>query len=343
MPRTRVLLFGLGQVGLIAARQLRAENYDIVAAISRDAHVGQDLGMILGSAPSGLLVSSARDFDPKSTPADVALFFTTGSAYDLLDAPVRCLEAGINVVTVAEGATYPWTYDAELSAQIDAAARRGGATITSTGITDTYMVHMAAVLASTVPAVRRIVVTSMGDFGRLGPCALGGMPLGLKPDEFAQLMQAPPLQDAKPPASICGQCLEALAALMKLTAGPIAASLDLKLAERDLPVATLGRTLKAGTISGLIETVEMRTAEGIELAILLTAEIFAEDKPEVQRITVHSADHPVPLSLEVGPTPGVEYTAAIAINRIHDVIAAPPGFQTIDRLPAPLFRPANRQ
>lgn len=343
MPRIKVLLFGLGQVGQVAAKQLIEENYDIVAAFSRDAQVGKDLGVLAGSSRSGSIVRSSTDFDPKAMPADVALFFTTGSPYDLLDAPKRCLEAGIDVVTVAEGATYPWTYDPVLCADIDAAAKRGDATITSTGMTDTYMVHLAAVLASSVPAVRRIEVTILGDFGRLGACALGGMPLGLSPADFESLMKAPPsTQDAKPPASIGGQCLEALASLMKLEPGSIRTSLDLVLAETNIEVAGIGRLVKSGTIAGLVETVEMRTAEGIELSIMLRAEIFAEDKPEIQRVVVHWAGSGSPLRLEAGPTPGVECTAAIAINRIHDVMRAPAGLQTIDRLPAPLFRLLNR-
>jgi hypothetical protein len=343
MPRIKVLLFGLGQVGQVAAKQLIEENYDIAAAFSRDAQVGKDLGALTGLSSSGIIVRSSADFDPAATPADVALFFTTGSPYDLLDAPKRCLEAGINVVTVAEGATYPWTYDPNLCAEIDAAAKRGDATITSTGMTDTYMVHLAAVLASSVPSVRRIEVTTVGDFGRLGACALGGMPLGLSPAEFDSMMKAPPsTQDVTPPASIGGQCLEALASLMKLKPGSIRTSLDLVLAKTDMQVATIGRLVRAGTIAGLVETVEMRTPEGIELSINLRAEIFADDKPEIQGVAVHWAGNGSPLRLEVGPTPGVEYTAAIAINRIHDVMQAPAGFQTIDRLPAPIFRLANR-
>ena len=343
MARLKVILFGVGQVGLVAAQQLLDEKYDLIAVYSRDAHVGKDLGSLLGGAPSGLMIQSLSAFIPKPNSAVAALFFTTGSPYDLLDTPLRCLESGINVVTVAEGATYPWTYDPALSAKIDEAAKRGDATITSSGMTDTYMVHLGAVLASTVPSVRRIAVTTVGDFRRLGPCALGGMPLGLTPAELHAMMAAAPPPDTKPPASISGQCLEAMASLMRLTAGPMTSALDLKLADADMFVETLGRTIEAGTISGLIETVEMRTAEGVELSIQLTAELFAENKPEVQTVSVYSASSAVPVFLEVGPTPGVEYTAAIAINRIFDVIAAPAGFQTIDRLPAPLFRPMNRQ
>jgi len=341
MERVRVLLFGVGQVGLIAAQQLLDEKYDIVSVYSRDAHVGTDLGTLIGDQPLGITVTSLEEFDPNASSADVALFFTTGSPYHLLETPKQCLEAGINVVTVAEGATYPWTYDAALSAEIDDAGKCGNASLTSTGMTDTYMVHLPAVLASTVPDVRRIAVTNTGDFGRLGACALNELPLGLAPADFQEMMQAPPPADTKPPTSISGQCLEAMASLMKLTPGEITTVLDVTLAKQDLNVATIGRTIEAGTISGLIETVEMKTSEGVELSINLTAEVFAEDKPETQGVTIESANGEK-LVLDVGPTPGVEYTAAIAINRIFDTIAAPAGLQTIDRLPPPLFRPMNR-
>lgn len=338
MKQIKVLLFGVGQIGVVAAKQLLDQNYDIVSAYSRDTNIGKDICALSGGTPNRVLIQSLEEFDASKSSADVALFCTSGSPYDLLKTPAQCLAAGINVITIAEGATYPWTYDADLSRKIDEIARRGGASITSSGMTDTYMVHLAAVAASTVPSVTAIKVFSVGDFGRLGPAAIAAMPLGLLPAEAMAMMQTPPTADASP--SISGQCLEALTSLTNLTAGEIEASLDFVFAKRAIRVDVLNRTLEPGTISGLVETVKMRTAEGIELSIHLTAEIFGDDHPETQRVVVESKDVP-PLTIDAGPTPGVEYTAAIAINRIHDIIAAPPGFRTIDKLPAPMFRKPN--
>lgn len=340
MANIKVLLFGVGQVGVIAAKQLIEQDFDLIGAYSRDKNIGADIGALARDKPTGVLVQSLDDFDALKSGADVALFCTTGAPHDLLGTPAQCLSAGINVVTIAEGATYPWTYDADLSGKIDEIARKGGASITSTGMTDTYMVHLAAVAASTVPAVTAIQVFTVGDFGRLGPEAIGAMPLGLLPADFLAMMQASADMDAVPPPSISGQCLEALAALTGLTAGKIEASLDFVIAQHAIRVEVLDRTLDPGTISGLIETVSMRTMEGVDLSIHLTAEIFEDDHPESQRIVVESSDVPA-LTVHAGPTPGVEYTAAIAINRITDIIAAPAGFRTIDRLPAPLFRRPN--
>ncbi|MEN9923888.1 MAG: hypothetical protein RL268_14 [Pseudomonadota bacterium] len=337
MKRVKVLLFGVGQVGLVAAKQLLDENYDIVGAFSQDKNIGKDIGTLAVGAPIGVLIEALAGFQASKFNADAALFCTSGSPYDLLESPAQCLSAGINVVTIAEGATYPWTYDADLSAKIDEIARNGGASITSTGMTDTYMVHLAAVAASTVPAVTAIKVYTVGDFGRLGPAALSAMPLGLLPEDFVAMLQNPPPEGAIPPPSISGQCLEALAKLTGVTSRETRASVDFVLAKRPIRIDILDRTLEVGTISGLLETTTMQTEEGIELTINLVAEIFADDQAEMQRIVIDSSDVPS-LTVDAGPTPGVEYTAAIAINRIHDVIAAPPGFQTIDRLPAPLFR-----
>lgn len=340
MKKIKVILFGVGKVGIIALKQLMDQDFYIVGVFSRDKNIGADIGMLAGGAPSGVLVQSLDNFEALKTEADAALFCTTGAPQDLLGTPAQCLSAGINVVTIAEGATYPWTYDADLSGKIDEIARKGNASITSTGMTDTYMVHLAAVVASTVPAVTAIKVYTVGDFGRLGPEAIGAMPLGLLPADFLAMMQAPVDTAAAPPPSISGQCLEALAALTGQTAGDIEASLNFVTAEHAIRVDVLDRTLEPGTISGLIETVSMRTMEGINLSIHLTAEIFDDDHPESQRIVVESSDVPA-LTVQAGPTPGVEYTAAIAINRIADVIAAPAGFRSIDKLPAPLFRHPN--
>ncbi len=340
MQSVDVILFGVGQTGLAAAQQLIDMKFDITAVYTLNSSVNEDVGTLAGREPLGVRVKLLEEFSPTQAKADVALFCTTGSPYDLLETPKQCLEAGINVITLAEGATYPWTYDEALSKELDDAGKRGGVSLASTGMTDTYMVHLPVVLASTVPNVRRVEVTIIGDFGRLGPCALNEMPLGLAPADFAAMMESPPPKDAKPPPSISGQCLEAMVSLMGLGPGEINTVLDIILAKQDIEVKTTGKTISAGTISGLIENVEMMTKEGIELSINFSAEIFDDDKPEEQCVTIQSRNGEK-LVVEASPIPGVEFTVAIAINRIFDIIAASPGLQTIDRLPAPLFRLSN--
>jgi 4-hydroxy-tetrahydrodipicolinate reductase len=332
------MIFGLGKVGLVAARYLVAKKIPIIGAFDKSQYTGRDLGLVLGGAAIGTIVQDRPDNELVTGAADVALFFTTGSLDDLLGDAKACLEAGINVLTVAEAALFPWTFDPDLSAELDRIAKAGGATLAGTGVTDGIMVHLSAVLAACAPTVTGIRVDCVGDFGRLGPAALGGMPLGLAPGEFEAILQASPLAGAKPPPSIGGQVAEALASLLGLKVRSLEPGLALELARSDIHVESLNRTISAGAIAGLTETISMITDEGVKIDVRLTAKVFEAGDEEFQVCTV---DGVVPMTLKVSPLPGVEVTAASAVNRIPDILAALPGFQTIDRLSAPLYRNAK--
>lgn len=337
MISKRVILFGLGQVGRVAAQQLLDAGFEIEAAYSRGIYIGEDLSEVLGRGVAGIPVVDVSEFDAERSSAAAALFCTTGAAQDLLVEPCQCLRAGINVVTIAEGGTYPWTYAPEISNTINRAGIEGMATLTSTGMTDTYMVHLPAVLASTVPGVRKISVSTSGDFGRLGACALQELPLGLPVEQVTEMLENAPADSPQPP-SISGQCLEAMASLMGLGSGEISNEIGFVIADEDIEVKTTGALIQQGMIAGVREKVTMITTEGVELSIDFVAEIYADDKPEVQGVTIEDAAGQA-LTMRVGPTPGVEYTAAIAINRLFDVMEAEPGLRTIDKLSAPTFRP----
>jgi 4-hydroxy-tetrahydrodipicolinate reductase len=155
-PALRHLVFGLGETGRAACRQLMAAGASIAAVYSRSRHVGEDLGVVLGGAPVGLPVRAASDFAAHRGLADVALFFTTSDLADLLGEARACLEAGIRVLTIAEAAADPWSVDPETATALDTAARQGGAALLAPGMNDLAMTQLPVALASLAHGVSHI-------------------------------------------------------------------------------------------------------------------------------------------------------------------------------------------
>lgn len=341
MSRFNCLVFGLGQVGRMVCKTLLDEGVAIAGLYSRASHVGEDLGEVLGQSKAGIVVRSAGEFRARAGEADIALFFTTSYLDDLLGEARQCLEQGINVLTIAEDALYPWHHSPELARQLDEAARRGGATLLGTGVNDVAMAQLPAVLGAFTTGVRRIEVECTGNFGRFGAKTLEGMPLGLDQAGYDAWLAAAASAEGPQQASITGQSLEALLAMTGLQA---AAPLDIELqpawTSSTLVVPALDMQIAAGSTSGIVEIARVSTRQGVEIEMRLVGKVFESHDEEYLQVDI-TASHS--MSLRVSPMPGVEVTSALVVSRIADVLAAEPGLQSCDRLPCArlrVFQPA---
>lgn len=324
------ILFGVGQTGQCAARLLRRRGALIIAAYSRHSHIGADLGVLSEGLASGLDVRAVHPQEPLPAGVDVALFCTTGRPDDLLDQAQRCLSAGINVITLAEGAFYPWTYAPQVAGQLHAAALRGRATLLASGFQDSIMLHLVAALSASSVSPDAIDMHVYSDFSRLGAGSARRMQLGSAVDDFdAQVSKT---HDAGPPMSTSGQVIEALASRLGVGAPVMEYQLSPVVARSDLYSAQLETVLAAGSVSGMEETVTGRTPSGMILTCRLTARLF---EPEDQEFFTCVIRGPTPLELRVSPLHSLEATVATMINRIPQIIAAAPGFVSADQLPSP--------
>ncbi|KRV76331.1 hypothetical protein [Pseudomonas citronellolis] len=337
MKPYRCLVFGLGQVGRQACRYLLRDGIEIVAAYSRSSHLGDDLGEVVGLSKVGIRVQASSSFQAHKGLADIALFFTTSSLADLLGEARQCLENGIDVLTIAEDALYPWNHSPALAAELDAIARSGGASLVGGGVNDVAMTHLPAVLGAFTSGVKRIRVECAGDFGQFGAALLDSLPLGLDQTGFDAWVAA---AAAGPHgASIAAQSLEALLSLTdQVAASVVEIDLQPTWADTDLRLST-GASLSAGSTSGFIESARVRSTAGVELEIHLIGKVFEPTDKDYLQIDVQAEQ---PISLRIGPLPGVPTTAALVLSRIGDVLAAAPGLQSIDRLPCSRLRLPDR-
>ncbi|HET9466778.1 MAG TPA: hypothetical protein VFO48_00140, partial [Vicinamibacterales bacterium] len=133
----RVLLYGLGPIGVMVGRQLATrDGFRVVGAIDVDpAKVGRDAGEIAGlSRPLRVKVDpDARHAIKKSKP-DVAVLCTSSSIRGVMPQIEDVLKAKVPIVTTTEELSYPVRRNAALAKRIDAMAKRAKVAVLSTGV-----------------------------------------------------------------------------------------------------------------------------------------------------------------------------------------------------------------
>src|SRR5260221_8390916 len=148
---TRVILAGVGRVGKDLTRLLSARpGYQVVAAYSRNQTLaGQDLGLLAGTREWGVKVSSERE-QALSQPADVLVVATTSFLRDVAPDLRAGVEHGLNVMTTAEEAFYPWLTDEALAGELDRLASERGVSILGVGLNPGFIFDALLLTASAI-------------------------------------------------------------------------------------------------------------------------------------------------------------------------------------------------
>ena len=156
----RVICYGLGPIGQrIATVALGKKGLKIVGAIDIAKEiVGKDLGEVIGvDKKLGVTVTDDPDSLLSTIEADVALVATTSYVKTVYSQVVKCIEAGINVISTCEQLAYPWAQEPQLASQIDGLARKHGVTVLATGINPGYFLDtMPIILTALCGDVKRI-------------------------------------------------------------------------------------------------------------------------------------------------------------------------------------------
>ena len=335
MSEIRAVLFGTGNTGKLIARYLVEKGVEITGAVSK-SHAGQDLGETTHiGRPTGITVTDNPEQLLATTSTDIAVLATCSSMAELYADASLCLRRGINVVTITEGAFYPWNYDPDMAADLDALAKQHGVTLTATGVQDIFWINAIALLTGVCHRIDRVEFEGDADFGTLGPAVLNNLPLGLTPAQFQEMVPPP---DTKPPASIVGMGFDALIDKLRLTINKVEGGMELVLAGADVECIGLNKVIKAGQISGLREIISIETAEGPAFNARFAAKIFEPDDRE--NYTWNISGEP-DIHLTQNNVPSLEITCASIVNRIPDVLNAEPGFITAEKLDTPCYRTSS--
>jgi hypothetical protein len=330
----RIVVGGVGRVGRDLTRLLSARpGYQIVAAYTRNpALAGQDMGVLAGSRPIGVLIQSDRDA-ALAEPADVLAVATTsflkGVAADLRAGA----ECGLNVITTAEEAFFPWLTDEELANDLDRCAKHRGVSILGVGLNPGFifdaLLLTATGVAWDVQSIRMRRVVNISRFSKTIQRRLG---IGFSATEFAAGVKAGSITGhigfPQTFALIC-KCLGHQFERIDKEFVPLLA---------ETPYVNDHLTVDVGQTAGFIQ----RVHGVVEGRPWIAAEFVAHVAPhsiglDAQDVIAIDGYNPINIVINPGCNPQRGSVAMLA-NCIPRLIDAKPGFLTVADLALPHAR-----
>lgn len=328
----RVLSFGLGPIGLAAARLvLQKTSLQLVGAVDTDPKkAGKDLAELLGrEEPTGIVVSADGDAALQQLRPDVILHCTQSQLPLVKDQLLSAIRAGADVVSSTEELLAPEHQHPLLAKELDEAAIHAGVSVLGTGVNPGFVMDYLAVLASAVTAdVRSVKCVRVVD------AATRRLPLqkkigaGLSKGEFQQQLATGKFGHVGMRESVA-----LVARGLGLQVDRIEQTVEPVLAPEDHKTPFL--TVKEGQVAGLRN--HGYGYAGKQAVVHLDLSMYV-GAPDPRDEIVLDAVPPLHWKF-VGGVPGDEATAAILVNNLHGLAAAAPGLRSVlDTLPPRLCR-----
>ncbi|MDR1293788.1 MAG: dihydrodipicolinate reductase [Bifidobacteriaceae bacterium] len=328
---TRVIVYGAGLMGTIVIRYLVEKGFDVVGVIDVNPDiVGDDAGQLAGlGRPLGVAVSDDADA-VLAGGADIAVLSLMSLMADMEPFFAACARHGINAISTCEEAFYPRTTSPEITARLDRLAKKHGVTLTGSGYQDVYWGNLATVIAGSTQRIFAIEGLSSYNVDDYGIALARVHGVGLTPEEFSR-----DIAEANVP-SFAMNVPGWIASQMGLTMTDIAQDLIPQYADAEVPSRTLGRVIEAGQATGMVARASARTAEGIDIVMQVQGTVYLPGEVDVDEWTIKGEPT---TSVRVPEPNTVQLTCATIVNRIPQVIAARPGFTTLEGLPPARYLP----
>lgn len=320
-------------MGSIVARLLLEKGVDVVGAIARSPEkVGRDLGEVAGLGfTTGLPVADDAPSVLAATSPDIAVVCVASYLSVMRDHFALCLEHGVNVVTIEEESIYPWRTAPELASELDGIAKRNNVTIAASGAQDVYWMKLVSTLMGAAHRVDSVSGRCSWNADDYGPEVVRHVRVGETREAFERAVA-----EAGWPDFVVRNTLEALVADVGLTVARVETGVAPLLAEADTPSRSLGDTIPAGRVLGVVDSARIDTEEGPTFSFEMAGRVYRDGEADSNEWVVRG--EPTELHLRNERVPTRLITCTSVVNRIPDVINAEPGFLTLDRLPQPRYR-----
>ena len=332
MRRIKAVVYGVGSMNSVATRMMLEKGVDIVGALARSPEkVGRDLGEVAGLGfETGVTVEDDPDRVLSSRQADIAVIAVASYMSDMYEHLRRCAEHGVNAVTIAEEALYPWNSSPMATAELDHIARRHGVTLTGTGHQDVYWVNLVSMVLATAHRIETVTGRASWNVDDFGPEVAKDQRVDTSVEDFDRW-----LAEADRPPSFGRNTLGALVEDLGLSVAAQESTTRPEVAKQRVPSKSLGMTVDTGRVIGFTDVDTVRSHEGVTLTFEMTGRLYLEGEADINDWTV-TGEPELRLLNPAVPT-GVT-TCTQLVNRIPDVINAPPGFITIEKLPRLRYR-----
>lgn len=324
--KIRVIHYGLGPIGIETARlALTKSSLEIVGAVDIAEDLsGRDLGRVLGlDRDLGLAVTDNAKALFAGTRADVVIHTAGSRLKNIMPQLEGILAARLNVVSSAEELLFSVPDNRALGEKLNQLALKGGVTILGTGVNPGFVMDaLPAYLTSVCHEVKTVRVERVVDAATRRYPLQKKIGAAMSPEVFRAKIAEKAMghvglrESMYLLAAACGFSLDEV----RETVEPVSAA---------RPAKTAYFELKTGDIAG-IRNLALGIKGGETLITLdLQMYIGAEDPHDSIYIEGNPAVH---LRIE-GGIAGDQATAAILVNNIPSVVAAPPGLLSVRDVP----------
>lgn len=327
----RVVVYGVGSMGAIVTRLLVDKGAQIVGAIGRSpSKVGRDLGDVAGlENPLGVLIESDA-MHVLSRGADIAVVCVGSYLSTMHRHFATCLENGVNVVTIEEETVFPWTTASDKADELDALAKDRGVTLVATGAQDVFWLNLVSTLLGASHRVDLVTGHCTWNVDDYGPEVANHLFIGQPKEVFEQFVASSGWSEF-----VARQTLEALVARLKLTVETIASDVTAVALQAPIQSRSLNAEIPPGNMVGTIDRTVVSTKEGPKFEFTMEGRVYRDGESDSNSWKIKGEPD---LELSCQETNYRYTTCSTLINRIPDVIAAPPGLCSLDRLGPPSYR-----
>jgi 4-hydroxy-tetrahydrodipicolinate reductase len=326
----RVLLYGLGPIGLMVGRQLASrDGFRVVGAVDVDpTKVGRDVGEIAGlSRPLRVKIDpDARNAIARSRP-DVAVLCTASSLRAVMPQLEVLLKAKVPVVTTTEELSFPVKPNAALARKVDAMARKAKVAVLATGVNPGFVMDALPItLTVACERIDSVTVNRIQDASRRRLPFQQKIGAGLSREQFKREVEAGSIRHVG-----LAESISMIAAALGWQLDRITDEVKPRIA--DATVSSEFLAVDPGYASGIIQdAVGYRHGTPV---ITMHMEAYLGAAESYDEVRVQGVPN---LTLRIpGGVPGDIATASIVVNSVPRVLASPPGLRTMKDLPVPSY------
>jgi hypothetical protein len=326
----RVLLYGLGPIGTMVARQLASrDGFRIVGAVDVDpSKVGREVAEVAGlERPLRIKVDPDGAKAIRKTKPDVVVLCTSSSAKSVYPQIETVLKLKVPVVTTTEELSYPVRRNAAVAKKIDALAKRAKVAVLSTGVNPGFaMDALPIALTAVCERVESVTVHRVQDAASRRLPFQQKIGAGLTREQFDREVERGSIRHVG-----LAESITMIADALGWQLDRVTDEIRPKIAEATVSSEYLA--VDPGYVSGIIQDgVGYRHGTAV---VKLHMEAYL-GAPESYDTTIIEGKPRLTMTVP-GGIPGDIATTSIVVNSIPKVLAARPGLQTMRHMALPSY------
>ncbi len=347
--KIKVVQYGCGKMSVYTMRYVFEKGAKIVAAFDIDqSKIGKDIGTIIGDNKNyKVKIQDASQFENylNNNDVDVVIVTTMSLIADLEEVLLTCAKCGVNAITTCEEAFFPQNSNPKLFDKINELAIENGCTICGSGYQDVFWGNLISVLAGATHKITKICGKSSYNVEDYGIALARAHGAGLSVEEFdKEVASADNISEAERKKVIkAGKFAPSymwnvngwLCSKLGLTVKKQTQKCVPHIAKKAMKSETLEMTIPKGACTGMSAVVTTETKEGIILETECIGKVYDKTEFDCNDWTIEGEPN-TRVVIERPAT--VELTCATIVNRIPELLVAPPGYFTTEFMPENFYK-----